>query len=449
MSPRGHIPLAFVGDDFTGSTDALESLALLGVRVALFTAVPTRDEIGDLDAVGVATRARAMSPDEMSDHLGPIFARLGELGARRVHYKVCSTFDSAPHIGSIGRAIDLGMAALRRGPVPVVGGAPDLGRYCVFGNLFARFGDEPVPYRIDRHPSMSRHPTTPMDEADLRVHLSKQTSEPIGLVALQQLRSGKATLGEGVTLVDALHASDHEFIGRLIAPARFVVGPSSVGTSLVKADELPRNGAGASKARGADGPIVVACGSCSPVTARQIAAASPPSPGTPGEGRGEGPSGTVSDKDPHPNPLPAYRERGPDRSFASFIVRPDTHVDVDAIVRSLASGQSVILHTDSSRPLDASLASDTLATKVREVLHAAPQVKRLLLCGGDTSGDIARALGVTRIRFAGTLVRGAPLCTVRSTDARIDRMEMVFKGGQIGPDDFFARVRDGATKESN
>jgi hypothetical protein len=25
-----------------------------------------------------------------------------------VHYKVCSTFDSAPHIGSIGHAIDIG-----------------------------------------------------------------------------------------------------------------------------------------------------------------------------------------------------------------------------------------------------------------------------------------------------------------------------------------------------
>jgi 3-oxoisoapionate kinase len=84
---------------------------------------------------------------------------------------------------------------------------------------------------------------------------------------------------------------------------------------------------------------------------------------------------------------------------------------------------------------------------VRDLLHASPQVKRLLLCGGDTSGDVARALGVSRIRFAGTLVRGAPLCTVRSTDPRIDRMEMVFKGGQIGTDDFFIRVRDGASKE--
>jgi hypothetical protein len=46
-------------------------------------------------------------------------------------------------------------------PIPVVVGAPALGRYCVFGNLFVRNAGEEEPIRIDRHPSMSRHPTTP------------------------------------------------------------------------------------------------------------------------------------------------------------------------------------------------------------------------------------------------------------------------------------------------
>src|SRR5438067_10399171 len=65
--------------------------------------------------------------------------------------------------------------------VPLVVGAPSLGRYCVFGNLFARCGAESEPFRLDRHPSMSRHPITPMDEADLRLHLAKQTNKSIAL----------------------------------------------------------------------------------------------------------------------------------------------------------------------------------------------------------------------------------------------------------------------------
>ena len=44
-------------------------------------------------------------------------------------------------------------------------GAPQLKRYTAFGHLFA--GYQGQTYRIDRHPVMSRHPVTPMDEADL------------------------------------------------------------------------------------------------------------------------------------------------------------------------------------------------------------------------------------------------------------------------------------------
>src|SRR6185503_4084087 len=68
--------------------------------------------------------------------------------------------------------------------VPVVVGAPGLGRYCVFGNLFARMGIGSAGkiFRLDRHPSMSVHPVTPAEESDLRRHLAKQTKKRIGLV---------------------------------------------------------------------------------------------------------------------------------------------------------------------------------------------------------------------------------------------------------------------------
>ena len=39
------ILISFYGDDFTGSTDVMESLALNGVRTALFLKPPTQDDI--------------------------------------------------------------------------------------------------------------------------------------------------------------------------------------------------------------------------------------------------------------------------------------------------------------------------------------------------------------------------------------------------------------------
>src|SRR4029077_5810314 len=93
-----------------------------------------------LQAVGVAGMTRSMTPRAMERELKPAFAKLKALGAPHVHYKVCSTFDSTPAIGSIGRVIAVASEIFRAPFVPLVVGAPPLGRYCVFGNLFARFG---------------------------------------------------------------------------------------------------------------------------------------------------------------------------------------------------------------------------------------------------------------------------------------------------------------------
>src|SRR5437868_2553883 len=112
----------------------MESLALCGVRTVLFTDPPTPQQLSHypgIGAFGVAGMTRAMSPDQMEATLRPALTALRDSGAPITHYKVCSTFDSAPHVGSIGRVIDVGMDVFQSTFVPVVVGAPALGRYCV------------------------------------------------------------------------------------------------------------------------------------------------------------------------------------------------------------------------------------------------------------------------------------------------------------------------------
>ena len=131
---------AYYGDDFTGSTDVLEALALHGMPAVLFTSVPTAADLAAFphcQAIGIAGESRSRSTRWMDAHLPPIFARMRALGAVVNHYKVCSTFDSSPHTGSIGHAMELGRKAFRTPFVPIVVGAPHLGRAVVFGNLFA------------------------------------------------------------------------------------------------------------------------------------------------------------------------------------------------------------------------------------------------------------------------------------------------------------------------
>jgi uncharacterized protein YgbK (DUF1537 family) len=202
MATRSELLLAFYGDDFTGSTDAMEALALSGLRTVLFLSPPKPDflqrKFPDLRCIGVAGTSRAMSPAEMDAQLEPVLRELWVLGAPLTHYKVCSTFDSAPEVGSIGHVADMARGTLTPGQtISVLAGAPPLRRYTVFGNHFAAAGDEI--FRLDRHPTMSRHPVTPMYEADLRVHLSHQTQTGVALMSLPKLAGDD-------TGVDARHA---------------------------------------------------------------------------------------------------------------------------------------------------------------------------------------------------------------------------------------------------
>ena len=182
--------LSYYGDDLTGSTDVMEALSSRGVPTALFLDAPAdarRARLGDVRAVGIAGTSRSESPAWMERHLTPALAWLRGLGAPFCHYKVCSTFDSSPRIGSIGKATEIGAALFGQATVPLVVGAPQLRRYTAFGNLFA--GDRDRTYRIDRHPVMSRHPVTPMREADLRLHLAAQTERTVDLVDLATLHA--------------------------------------------------------------------------------------------------------------------------------------------------------------------------------------------------------------------------------------------------------------------
>ena len=244
--------LAFYGDDFTGSNDAMESLARLGIRTILFVEPPGPEQLRrfeGIQAVGVAGVSRSLPTAEMDAELLPVFKRFRELNAPVFHYKVCSTFDSSPEIGSIGHAIDLGQETFASPFVPLLVGVPELWRYCVFGNLFARSGPESDVYRLDRHPTMRYHPTTPMTESDLRLHLSRQTAKKIGLFDILQVAAPKGEveerfaelLGSGseIVLFDVLYEEQLSIIGRLIwehanqgdAPL-FVVGSSGIGYAL-------------------------------------------------------------------------------------------------------------------------------------------------------------------------------------------------------------------------
>lgn len=447
--PAGPL-VAFYGDDFTGSSASMEALAFAGLETVLFLAPPTPERLAAFRhcrGIGIAGVARSRSPAWMDEHLPPIFAGLKALGAPILHYKVCSTFDSAPHIGSIGRAAEIG-ARLFEGWIPLVVGEPGMGRFQSFGHLFALAHGRG--YRLDRHPVMARHPVTPMDEADLGRHLARQTDLPIGLVDFVAMKRGAGdaaldvALAEGAAIVsiDVMDAQTLEEAGRLLwqrgGRPCFAIGSQGVEAALVAhwraAGLLPAAPALASP--GAVAQIAVVSGSVSPVTARQIATA---------QQRGFA-------------PIRLAAERVVDARAWESEIETATH----RALAALAEGQSPLVFS-AQGPDDpavaglreavavAGLTTDmvndrigaALGTILDRVLREA-RLTRAVISGGDTSSHAAAQLGIDALTAIAPVAPGAPLSRAHAPEPERDGLELVLKGGQVGGDDVFDMVRQGA-----
>jgi 3-oxoisoapionate kinase len=451
MASANKLLLAFYGDDFTGSTDAMEALALSGLRTVLFLSPPApelrREKFADLRCVGVAGTSRAMSPAEMDAEVEPVLRELWSLGAPVTHYKVCSTFDSSPQAGSIGHIADIAHRTLVPGRViSVLAGAPPLRRYTVFGNHFAAAGDEI--YRLDRHPTMSRHPSTPMHEADLRVHLSHQTKARIGLMNVVELAGDDAQIdarhadklreNPDLLLYDALDNDHLRKSGRLIwrqaqQEQHFVIGSSGVEYALTahwRADGLIGDKRATFAPVQPVKQLLVMSGSASPMTAQQIQWAG---------------------------------EHGFDciRVPAEEFVRPQTaaHAREQLLgrgLKSLAAGNSLLLYS-AAGPDDPSIratrerlaagAGNTakvlgaeMGRMTRELL-AQTGLRRVVIAGGDTSSYATQELQLYGLEMLAELTPGAPLCRAYSDDPRFDGLEIALKGGQMGKVDYFGMVR--------
>ena len=433
--------LAFYGDDFTGSTDALEFLARAGAKTVLFIEPPTAEQLQrypGINAFGVAGSTRALPPAQMEQILQPAFEQLQKTGARHVHYKVCSTFDSSPHVGSIGRAIEVGATVFKQAFVPVLVAAPVLGRYSLFGNLFARMGigSNGSIHRLDRHPSMSRHPVTPADESDLRLHLQKQTHKKMGLIDILQLAAPTATIQSNIDYLvgqaceviffDALYQEQLYGIGEVIderanASTLFSVGSSGIEMALGqywnKNNILQPVQQWAHPGKAA--PLLVLCGSCSPVTANQILYAK-----------------SIGFKELLINTAAICNKE--EQALQN---------EIDMAVSWLREGHNLIVHTGgATQRQTASLPADVLGTalgRIAKKVIAQTGIQRLVIAGGDTSSYAGRALGIEAVEVITPLSPGAPLCKATAPGSPADGLEVNFKGGQVGGDNYFEVLLNG------
>jgi uncharacterized protein YgbK (DUF1537 family) len=85
----------------------------------------------------------------------------------------------------------------------------------------------------------------------------------------------------------------------------------------------------------------------------------------------------------------------------------------------------------------------SLLGKMLSSLVQRTSLKRVVVAGGDTSSYAARAMGIDAVAVSSSLVSGAPLCKAYSSVPAIDGLEVNFKGGQVGGEDYFGMLLTG------
>lgn len=441
--------ITWFGDDFTGSAAVMEVLAFAGLPSVLFTDIPDAAlaaRFAGARAVGIASTARSHGPGWMRAHLAAPLQWLHDKGAPLLHYKICSTFDSAPQVGNIGCALEVALTVRPSAAVPLMTAAPVMRRYQAFGHLFA--GTAEGVFRLDRHPVMAHHPVTPMAEADLLRHLAGQTALPGALIDLEALSSDpqarlEAALASGarVLSIDGMDASTDAAAGRLIWQNRdrmgLVFGSQGVEYALVRhwqeAGLIPPPPPAPSA--GAVPMIAAVSGSVSPVTARQLAWA--------------GANGFA---------LLAF-DAAAVCGDAGGLAREEARL-VSAAIAAAGRGLSPLVHSAAGRDdpavhrFRAALANSALATdvanqrigealgRILDAVLRASGIRRAVISGGDTSGHGMRQLGLQALMALAPTIPGAALCTAHGTGPH-DGLQIALKGGQMGSDDYFGWIRAG------
>lgn len=409
--------LGCIADDFTGASDLANTLAKGGMATTQFVGVPRDEAPGGCEAGVVALKTRSIDAAEAVRLSLEAADWLAAHGCEQFLFKYCSTFDSTPR-GNIGPVAEALLDRLGADLAVVCPVFPATGRRLFMGHLF-------VGETLLSESGMERHPLTPMTDPNIRRWLGLQTRGDVGLISLDTVRAGPDALAKafdaerkkGVRLVvaDAVADSDLMALGAAMAEHRLVTGGSGIALGL------PQNFRRAGKLAGtaplgtvAKGPAVVLCGSCSTASQRQVAEYL------------KGHPGLALD------PANLINGQFGVEDAAAWIAAQDGRVPIvysTADPAAVAGAQQQFGRAEIAAKIEHFFAG--LARRLAD-----DGVRRIVVGGGETSGAVVEALGVTSMSIGAEIDPGVPALMAN----RGGPLGLALKSGNFGADDFFDKA---------
>lgn len=410
--------LGAVADDFTGATDLANMLARAGMRTVLVLGSPRVDDpLPEAEAAVVALKSRTAPVAEAVEESRGAWRWLAAGGADQCYFKYCSTFDSTSE-GNIGPVALALMDEAGADFTVYCPAFPEAGRTIYRGHLF-------VFDQLLHESPLKDHPLTPMTDANLMRWLSPQLGgERVGLIPFEAVDAGAGAVRERM---DALKADGirHAVVDALTDAHLEALGQACDGMALVTAGSglglgLPGNFARAGRLAGGQadalpdvgGGTLMLSGSCSAATNAQVA-------------RWEADGGALLRLDPL-----KLADGDMDAARAWEWAVEQTGV---ALIAATAPPDAVRRAQEKlGRARAAEIVEDTLSAIATSARNAG--TRRFIVAGGETSGAVASALGVTRLRVGPQIAPGVPWCATEDREP----LALALKSGNFGGETFFS-----------
>jgi len=414
--------LGVIADDFTGATDVASMLVRAGMRTVQLIGVPGDAAQADADAVVIALKSRTTpAPDAVRESLAAL-RWLQRAGMRQCYFKYCSTFDSTP-AGNIGPVTEALMQALGTGFTIACPAFPENGRTIYRGHLFV--GDA-----LLSDSGMRDHPLTPMRDANLVRVLQAQCQRRVGLLAHAHVAAGETGVrvriedlsrdGVAIAVADAITNDDLRVLAAACVDLPLLTAGS--GLALGLPDAYARRGwlvpdAQAAQLGAVAGRAAVVSGSCSVATNAQVAA------------------WCVAGRPAFAVDARALARGEPIAEQALAWARTQLEHAPVLVYATAATAMLQSVQAELGAARAGALVEACLA-QIAAGLVDALGVQRLVVAGGETSGAVVQALGVTQLRIGPAICPGVPW--TRADDRPADKpLLLALKSGNFGGPGFF------------
>lgn len=414
--------LGCIADDFTGATDLAGLLARSGVKVSLRMGVPKTPPADTAAFEVIALKSRTAPVADAVAETRAALKWLQAAGATRFFWKYCSTFDSTEE-GNIGPVAEALMADLGTDQTIYCPAFPENGRSIFMGNLFV--GQQPL-----AESPMKDHPLTPMQDSNLMRLLAPQVTGRVGLAdrltvakgpdALRRELAEQRTKGIAHVVVDAVANADLDIIAEACRDMPLLTGGSAVAMPLpalyLDDGTLSADAPKATAPRLDPGTIILS-GSCSAMTNAQVAAYI--ATGAPAY---------------QLDPL-TLAENGADAALA-WVKAQDLArgplVYATATPDSVKAAQARLGTAKAGEMIEAALAACGVAARDAGA-------RRVIVAGGETSGAVTKALGITQLDIGREIAPGVPWTFCQSAGRRI---ALTLKSGNFGTETFFSHAQE-------